>query len=869
MRNNANVQVEAHMRDISLQDIVLVNEMKGRVKFIGETKFAKGIWYGIELDKPLGKNDGSVSGTRYFDIDVKKANLNGGYYGLFCRRDTLRFYKPTGDEHSSPNGNTAQETIKKLQVECESLTFELNRRKIENHELKIAAENLSISETDLLSKTSDLDKLVKKLKMENGNMKIHLENFNKMLDVPNDAMARDLDKDTLQERNCLLQGLLEQTKLSYDKAMKMQEDLLEENTQLLEENAVLSKKVSDLGLQLQQTNNTIGDLVLQIEAQSKSSNIVDRLTNDNILLTSNIKALNSELEELHVKEELEENLRITYEQLEQELRLQLSNLQSALENKKELADTYIEENERLKATLESFEEKATHKSQSLELKVNTLQEELYQNKLLKNFYQIYEPFTQSHLQALSSQLQYLAEVIESENFGNLENIQIYTILKVLSSISYTLHIHSMENASDHLEETLQCFKVNIAPISMWLSEFLQRKFSSKQETAFSICHFLDENKYLDKDVTLILKILYPIFETTVPKLLAFFRASSNLGDDDTLCFIGSLYEMSFSFAARIDKFIVNKQVSIPDNSLLLTPSCNINSSSILMTFFSGPLFFPQEYKRICSLKKLKAFFEGVEVLLENIIISTEQPKQPSISSASESNNKDSNFLNSLVSDHLNEENIRLKEVLLQKENVLTELETKIKIFMGRDSERKTLEQSVKTLQVELNNKIEENCGKSEMLNKLKEENANLLNRLKNMELSLYQIKDNSKLNKIYLDREKVDRVNLVSEIMELKETIKRRIKEHKQVRIDFSWLDEFPTMENKQSSKGHLYRSLNTLEIEMVNFMSTSRILDMKLDRSLTEDELWHENDRSYIAYLKRKRKNIRIKSQNTFTYNK
>lgn len=239
---NAGVQVDTNMQKISLQDTVLVNEMKGRVKFIGETQFAKGIWYGIELDKPLGKNDGSVNGIRYFDIDLKKANSNGGYYGLFCKKDTLQFYKPDEDEHSLLNGNAAQETIKNLQVKCESLASKLNKIKIENHELKTSVEKLSTNETVLLSKISRLDKLVKELKVENGNMKTHLDNFNHLLDASDSVMAPDLDKGTLLERSHLLQGLLDQTKLSYDKAMKVQEDLLEENTQLLEENAVLSKK---------------------------------------------------------------------------------------------------------------------------------------------------------------------------------------------------------------------------------------------------------------------------------------------------------------------------------------------------------------------------------------------------------------------------------------------------------------------------------------------------------------------------------------------------------------------------------------------------------------------------------------------------
>jgi dynactin 1 len=53
-------------QDIPLDAVVEVAAGRGVVRFVGNTSFAPGRWVGIELNAPLGKNDGSVKGIGYF-----------------------------------------------------------------------------------------------------------------------------------------------------------------------------------------------------------------------------------------------------------------------------------------------------------------------------------------------------------------------------------------------------------------------------------------------------------------------------------------------------------------------------------------------------------------------------------------------------------------------------------------------------------------------------------------------------------------------------------------------------------------------------------------------------------------------------------
>ena len=68
--------------NFKIGDRVLVSGTKpGVLAYIGEPQFAKGKWAGVILDEPIGKNDGSVGGVRYFTCEAMR--------GIFTKLEKL------------------------------------------------------------------------------------------------------------------------------------------------------------------------------------------------------------------------------------------------------------------------------------------------------------------------------------------------------------------------------------------------------------------------------------------------------------------------------------------------------------------------------------------------------------------------------------------------------------------------------------------------------------------------------------------------------------------------------------------------------------------------------------------------------------
>ncbi|NWV32481.1 CE350 protein, partial [Grantiella picta] len=84
------------LSNFNIGDRVLVSKVQpGTLWFKGLTKFAKGFWAGVELDKPEGNNNGTYDGIKYFDCREK--------HGIFAPPQKISHITESIDSHLDIN----------------------------------------------------------------------------------------------------------------------------------------------------------------------------------------------------------------------------------------------------------------------------------------------------------------------------------------------------------------------------------------------------------------------------------------------------------------------------------------------------------------------------------------------------------------------------------------------------------------------------------------------------------------------------------------------------------------------------------------------------------------------------------------------
>ncbi|CAI5667611.1 unnamed protein product [Oreochromis niloticus] len=458
-------------RELRLGDRVLVGGTKaGVVRFLGETDFAKGDWCGVELDEPLGKNDGAVAGTRYFQCMPR--------YGLFApvhkvtrigfpcttptkakssrRRSTLK-RSPSASSISSISsatssisgkpsraglltetsaryarkisGTTAlQEALKEKQQHIEQLLAERDLERCEMAKATSHAGEVQ-QELTLLRKCRDQYALEMEAKMDQLRSMVEAADRDKveLLNQLEEEKRKVEDLQFRVEEACITKGDLEVATVSErSRIMELEREVADLQLRLRasqqKEDAVSlsQQQISSLKAQVQSQEKKISELSVDLESKQKELQSVQQ---DKTSLEEQLTSLREKLE---TAEEENRKAAKTMQGLEQIVECSTKDYQ-----------TLKEENQSREKELRAQLTQATEKSERLALSLEQL---TLDNRTLE-----------TQLEALKQQnSKYQEELSLSKERSSSENQRIGILCKEIEELK--LASHKSQHPDEHNED---------------------------------------------------------------------------------------------------------------------------------------------------------------------------------------------------------------------------------------------------------------------------------------------------------------------------------------------------------------------------------------------------------------------------------
>ncbi|XP_032931798.1 CAP-Gly domain-containing linker protein 1 isoform X9 [Catharus ustulatus] len=426
-------------RELKIGDRVLVGGTKaGVVRFLGETDFAKGEWCGVELDEPLGKNDGAVAGTRYFQCQPK--------YGLFApvHKVTKIGFPSTTPAKAKPAVRKVLPTPLKRSPSASSLSS-----------LSSVASSVSSkpSRTGLLTETSSryarkisgTTALQEALKEKQQ----HIEQLLAERDLERAEVAKatshvgEIEQELALVRDGHDRHVLEM-EAKMDQLRAMVEAADREKVELLNQLEEEKRKVEDLQFRVEEESITKGDLEQKRQISEDPENTQTKLEHARIkeleqsLLFEKTKAdkLQRELEDTRVAT-VSEKSRIM--ELERDLALrvkEVAELRGRLDSSKHMDD--VDTSLSLLQEISSLQEKMAAAGKEHQNEMNSLKEK----------FGLSEEALQKEIKALSASNERIAKENESLktklDHANKENSDVIELWKSKLESAIASHQQAME-----------------------------------------------------------------------------------------------------------------------------------------------------------------------------------------------------------------------------------------------------------------------------------------------------------------------------------------------------------------------------------------------------------------------------------------
>ncbi|XP_062582581.1 CAP-Gly domain-containing linker protein 1-like isoform X11 [Saccostrea cucullata] len=228
---------------LKIGDRVLVSGTKtGTLRYIGATDFAKGDWAGVELDEKQGKNDGAVSGKRYFECRPM--------FGLFAPVHKITRLT-SGNVTSSMSASTPSPQSRSLMNTSLRMSRERSGSQDSVSSISSTASSVSRSRKALKEKEEHIEQLLKERDLERAEVA---------------RAAAQVDE---------AEGQLASMRSEQDRFRDNTEEVLERLRTKVEE---LEKERTDLNCKLEDERRKVEDLQFQIEEEAISKDDLESRT---------------------------------------------------------------------------------------------------------------------------------------------------------------------------------------------------------------------------------------------------------------------------------------------------------------------------------------------------------------------------------------------------------------------------------------------------------------------------------------------------------------------------------------------------------------------------------------------------------------